>query len=71
MDAAMFERVVEQRDDLLSALEVLVGSNDVAEMEGMAKALVTLSDNPDVAASLNALRVLIKVKNEIRYMEVA
>ena len=67
----MFERVVEQRDDLLSALEVLVGSNDVAEMEGMAKALVTLSDNPDVAASLNALRVLIKVKNEIRYMDAA
>ena len=71
MDAAMFERVVEQRDDLLSALELFVDSNDVAEMEGMAKALVTLSDNPDVAASLNALRVLIKVKNEIRYMGAA
>ena len=71
MDAAMFERVVEQRDDLLSALELFVDSNDVAEMEGMAKSLAPLSDNPDVAASLNALRVLIKVKNEIRYMGAA
>ena len=67
----MDELILTQRDDLLSALEVLVGSNDVAEMEGMAKALIPLSDNPDVAASANALRVLIKVKNEIADMEAA
>ena len=57
--------ILEQRDDLLSALEVLVGSNDVGELENMAKVLHMVVDNEDAAASLNAVRVLIKVKNEI------
>ena len=54
--------IVEQRGDLLSALEALIGSNDVVELENMAKILHMVADNEDAAASLNAIRVLIKVK---------
>ena len=54
--------IVEQRGDLLSALEALIGSNDVVELENMAKILHVVADNENAAASLNAIRVLIKVK---------
>ena len=67
----MDELILTQRDELLSALEVFVGSNDVTEMESMAKVIACFPDNPDLAASVNALRVLIKVKNEIADMEAA